>query len=1522
MASRGQSMNSAQQAMLKNNISKQLTKMGYINPQDTDAANAARLSAFNVNNTVGFLYPRVASGNPAFRVAQGSSNGGMIYAAEGTMVNYQPRGTDTVPAMLTPGEFVVNAKATSQHLPLLQAINKSKGGVLYRAAGGETKSLSPTQASSQIRDRDLNSRLQQEIANNTKNNLSISSKVSDTTKNTKDQEIPKLLNNTENIARNSTLRFDKVDSTGQALVKNTDQLLIASRGFSSGGMVYASNGKLINYQPRGTDTVPAMLTPGEFVVNRAATQANLPLLQAINKSKGGNIKKLAEGGIIYAATGTEIPDGSNQSNNTKNTNETGKLIEIIFPDRQGRPEETKIWVVNNKNLDMKKILPNDPNLWFVRPYTGDTHPEIKPENKHYWAWDGDSFPNGNREVPNHNPETHPIPTGPVLDWVEPEKIPGFSEKYPDYWKDKNPHNLFPNDIGMPPWKSTPLPKYFPATPLDRDKNIKQNIYNRGGIVYAQEGTTEPVKKQQQYRYKGTQQEIDAREERSRIQLERETERQSIAQLKSIMARNAAIDVINKPFFYDAINKGYLHEDLDVEQKIAEIQEAVAASEDKKFTTNQTRYNLNARTKHLEQIYGNISLLRKRISGEDQDKIIYDGLRLGEILKIQEDHAYRESEKLRAVQKGVMQIGQPTTFSKGGVVYAQKGGMPRSFRETPDSELTRDQQEIKYPYLDTKTNMIWNRRRRESDMGYGEWTIHQFNKLMNEGTYPIDPQRIYNHGLEDNDVINDRKMSLPQGTDGLRSRSEQEMWEQKNGKPQLKAISPAPLESRSQKESWKRNPSPKPRPSKKDLERIDEYLNLFLLYYNKEKNEKDPKLVKEYKDKANINFRNAEALAKSFGYQISQTSSIRDWLEKQNTLMPQAKARGGVVYAQDGFDPSRPLNPMMNRHGKGPTSTLPQQPITNFDSEKLAEESKAFMYGAAKSILPGLAGLGAGVLGLPTTGPGGFAIGLGAGAAVYQAQENLLNALAPETSKNINDTMENNWQASLLGSMAGGFGADMVGRNLLSSSIKNTSRIPILKTGNGSVRPDMKSPGQEAMEEFFLRSRPSASAPLDVPKSSKTVPLFHASNTGLEDSILKSFQKEGGKSGIAKGYGQGAGLYTYTSREAAEKHARSIMQGNVLTGADARGKPMIVKFDETLDSSRFDLDYELNKSYVARWLHDNFDQVQSVLSDMKYSPLLKKLELQDPSGKTLRGVQTQTFASPNSGGAGLADSWLMQQQTRLPSRRAIYDSIDSVTRDGEVLSQIMKFIGKRNPEMLQKFREGFFETMPPGSAIKYIGSDNLVPSNIDVLAKARGGMVYANNGMLIPYQPRGTDTVPAMLTPGEFVVNRQATQQNLPLLQSINGGATHMSRGGSVYLADGGSVPGTGSSTFNFGQIFITLSQTTKQFTNSLQLAVNSLSEYQKQLSSTTTNSVSNNNGSNTLNMDGLSQFTSTFNKFIGQLEQIKIPEKVNLQGTHRVDVVINGASVFSNMQEPIQRMITQEVDKAMNNLSRKTEGVL
>jgi hypothetical protein len=52
----------------------------------------------------------------------------------------------------------------------------------------------------------------------------------------------------------------------------------------------------------------------------------------------------------------------------------------------------------------------------------------------------------------------------------------------------------------------------------------------------------------------------------------------------------------------------------------------------------------------------------------------------------------------------------------------------------------------------------------------------------------------------------------------------------------------------------------------------------------------------------------------------------------------------------------------------------------------------------------------------------------------------------------------------------------------------------------------------------------------------------------------------------------------------------------------------------------------------------------------------------------------------------------------------------------------------------------------------------------------GGYVYTmNDGNIVPGPNVNRDVVPAVLTPGEFVVNREATQANLPLLTAINDG---------------------------------------------------------------------------------------------------------------------------------------------------------
>ena len=68
------------------------------------------------------------------------------------------------------------------------------------------------------------------------------------------------------------------------------------------------------------------------------------------------------------------------------------------------------------------------------------------------------------------------------------------------------------------------------------------------------------------------------------------------------------------------------------------------------------------------------------------------------------------------------------------------------------------------------------------------------------------------------------------------------------------------------------------------------------------------------------------------------------------------------------------------------------------------------------------------------------------------------------------------------------------------------------------------------------------------------------------------------------------------------------------------------------------------------------------------------------------------------------------------------------------------------------------------------------------ALARGGLVYRSVGGSI-FQPRGTDTVPAMLTPGEFVLRKAAVDRiGLSTLTAMNNGDT-----AAVYKARGGGV---------------------------------------------------------------------------------------------------------------------------------------
>ena len=202
------------------------------------------------------------------------------------------------------------------------------------------------------------------------------------------------------------------------------------------------------------------------------------------------------------------------------------------------------------------------------------------------------------------------------------------------------------------------------------------------------------------------------------------------------------------------------------------------------------------------------------------------------------------------------------------------------------------------------------------------------------------------------------------------------------------------------------------------------------------------------------------------------------------------------------------------------------------------------------------------------------------------------------------------------------------------------------------------------------------------------------------------------------------------------------------------------------------------------------------------------------------------------------------------------------------------------------------------------------------------MVYASSGKLINYQPRGTDTVPAMLTPGEFVINRASTQKHLPVLNAINSGTysrgdivQHLSNGGITisspnYLAEAGVSPSnTGTGGFDFSGFMKDL---TGQIAASFSSVMEEFSKRIQDTKSTSTNGVSNNKSSSS---DGISSFLSKLDNIAKVLAGLQIPSDIKITGRHDVNVIINGDKVLSALSPSLQALVTGEINRKIEEIA-------
>lgn len=161
--------------------------------------------------------------------------------------------------------------------------------------------------------------------------------------NTSVQNVIKTINNAKKSIRNTKTRvnvkipvsvtFSVSTNLGSALSKiksGISAIANASRGSrpitsgpgqATGGMIYRAGGGSIPFRRRGTDTVPAMLTPGEYVQNKKAVNLfGIDFMRKVNSLdvKGAMHELMTRaGGMVSANKSTTINNYYN--NNQKVT---------------------------------------------------------------------------------------------------------------------------------------------------------------------------------------------------------------------------------------------------------------------------------------------------------------------------------------------------------------------------------------------------------------------------------------------------------------------------------------------------------------------------------------------------------------------------------------------------------------------------------------------------------------------------------------------------------------------------------------------------------------------------------------------------------------------------------------------------------------------------------------------------------------------------------------------------------------------------------------------------------------------------------------------------------------------------------------------------------------------------------------------------------------------------------------------------------------------------------------------------
>jgi TP901 family phage tail tape measure protein len=1074
---------------------------------------------------------------------------------------------------------------------------------------------------------------------------------------------------------------------------------------ASGGIIYASAGRAIDFSPKGTDTVPAMLTPGEFVVNRKATSNNLGLLQSINSgnyASGGKVKYYSGGGYV--------------SNISKNLDDSIQTVQLL-PDVKGLSVS---YVVSPKNIvqsyQKSPISYTDSTVPTLSKFSNinsiiGAGPTItrNAEKRFEYGNYSEGFEFSDEALVTATPENKESIS---LKSFSKSKFDEYIRDFNQYTKGRNRNSWYPNKLGD-------VASLEKAT-IDRGAYFNPNSYNSSGfglllaadkqqieddkttaVKYSDDGRvgrlwgligfanssggrlpyaygTGPASASGQKppssrpdignyfspaspespiypaelipsddKYKNIQgsttQWINSKSELESFKNSQANTLQYLIDAQSIIDKYKIGD--NSIFSSDIPNYNQFQNKL--KNLLNGIPYETFDNNDEPFLDYSTLTNKNVRSLYILN-----NKYRSAVDSIANDSDNFDSsFKTGKNFAIKDSVGAGENFPW-FINKDPIDVIKGFSIAKDKEDFDKRVQTGESLGFKLQTKLLSDQLEVgdyKLPY----------------NITYGEYDGRFFDKTNNK--LKDDRIKKFLVGYDDTDsfLFNKKNLSSAVGSysfDSLDKIKEtvNSLKNDKNIKEYLKNLSGTPT----------------------DISDVRLTPQSFLNKFN------DAKNILGITDNA-IDVFSSE----SGGSSVDITSWIIE--AAKAAMLSRGEEAKQAVSQRDAF---------------GDDTALNQDSLRSLFSNLLNGSVKLFQ------SKPGLPGLGKKWLGQFNS--------------VRNILKNSRKSIELETLKQYSSQASN-----IFGFVSGQAQNILAGLTNTQSGSQNrianfVQELGILTSGANSAF-NILSSGRTGFLDSFINSDN-----IDKLENMFRTLGFNRVWSGIQGQQLQ----EGYKDSLSQ-----------------------QLQGSKIRTIDKSGKITTKDFAETDLSDKqslVDLAFNPYNEFTDRFVRSNL--IDQIIDDVKTAT--------DSNGRKLFNNDTSEFIEENATDLR-ARLWLgdavLDPSTTATDRQKRLDSIRDTNRLYDYNYSILGFKNKFGP-------------LPDA---EYYEKRLLV----DPQTLSSGGTVYASNGSYINFQPKGTDTVPAMLTPGEFVVNRAATQKNLPLLQSINSGSVNYNGSGMTYAADGGTI---------------------------------------------------------------------------------------------------------------------------------------